>query len=106
VKIFSILPDLVVKLIDFGYYIQIFFQHIVDHIDMQHQNASIISHTKGSADMCLLGVVLFVMISGKLPWMDSNLKSVINKNPNMDFNIFFRKNIFLISISGLQKSLF
>jgi serine/threonine protein kinase len=49
-----------------------------------------ISHQpyKGSsADMWSLGVVLFAMINGKLPWMDSNLARVADKIVNCQYTI-------------------
>jgi serine/threonine protein kinase len=80
--------DLTIKLIDFGLsssnpnllstYCGTFRYAAPECINSQPYKGS-------SADMWSLGVVLFFMISGKLPWMDSNLKRVRDKIMNAKY---------------------
>jgi 5'-AMP-activated protein kinase catalytic alpha subunit len=82
--------DLTVKLIDFGLsslnsnllstYCGSFRYAAPECISREPYKGS-------SADMWSLGVVLFVMICGKLPWMDSHLKRVADKIINADYTI-------------------
>jgi serine/threonine protein kinase len=82
--------DLTIRLIDFGLsssnpnllstYCGTFGYASPECINCQQYKGS-------SADMWSLGVVLFFMISGKIPWMDSNLKRVRDKIMNVKYSI-------------------
>jgi serine/threonine protein kinase len=82
--------DLTVKLIDFG--LSSLSANLLSTYcgSFRYAAPECISNKpyKGSsADMWSLGIVLFVMICGKLPWMDSNLKRVADKIISADYII-------------------